>query len=308
MSIQAGMTKKIPFTKMVAAGNDFVMIDNRALRLSRPDLTSLALRMCDRKFGAGADGLIAVENSRSADFMMRTINADGSEAEMCGNGARCFALYCARLKRKPVIHLKIRTRAGVIQAHVDQDHVGVKLTRPKDMELDIPVRINDRTLRVNYIDTGVPHVVIFVNGLSSMEIDNLGRRIRHHTSFAPQGANVDFVEITGDESASIRTYERGVEDETLACGTGSVASALIAAFKLKKSLSAKDSDAALRSFNILTRSGEILKIDYRLKGSAYSDVWLKGKAAFVYKGVWNIGPGMSRDRNVMTRQDPEIAV
>jgi diaminopimelate epimerase len=282
------MTKHMEFTKMVAAGNDFVVIDNRAVRLSRRDLASLSRRICDRKFGAGADGLLVVDSSRSADFAMRTMNPDGSEAEMCGNGARCFALYCARLMRRSVVDLKIRARAGLIRAHVDSDQVRVRLTAPRDVELDVPVRIGNRTLRMSYIDTGVPHAIMFVAGLSSLEIVELGRRIRYHRAFAPRGVNVNFVEVTGDHTASIRTYERGVEDETLACGTGSTAGALITGLKLERGSAAEGSRAVRRSFDILTRSGEVLKISYALKGTVFSDVWLEGKAAIVYKGVWMI--------------------
>ncbi|MFA6384753.1 MAG: diaminopimelate epimerase [Candidatus Omnitrophota bacterium] len=282
------MKKQIEFTKLVAAGNDFVLIDNRFSGLSRADLASLAKRMCDRKFGSGADGLLAVERSVNADFKMRIMNSDGSEAEMCGNGSRCFALYCARLQRKAVADLRIETLAGMIYARVDKEQVKVNLTAPGDIRLDIPVRINNRTLRVNYINTGVPHAVIFVSGLSSMEIVDLGRQIRYHKSFAPKGTNVDFVEVTGDRSVNIRTYERGVEDETLACGTGSVASALISRLKLERPRAIMSPGASQKMFKVLTRGGEVLKIYSVLKGNVFSDVWLEGKAAIVYKGVWYV--------------------
>jgi diaminopimelate epimerase len=282
------METKIDFTKLVAAGNDFVLIDNRSSKFSRSALVSLTKRMCDRKFGAGADGLLAVEKSRSADFKMRIVNSDGSEAEMCGNGSRCFALYCAGLRNKSVADLKIETLAGMIYAHVNHEQVKVNLTAPKDLKLDIPVKINNRTLHVNYINTGVPHAVIFTEGLPSMEIVDLGRQIRYYKSFAPRGTNVDFVEATGENSIYIRTYERGVEDETLACGTGSVASALITGLKLGQSRGVQSKGAIKSTFNVLTRGGEILKIYFTLKGNSFSDVWLEGKASVVYKGVWHV--------------------
>ena len=282
------MRRYIEFTKIVAAGNDFVLIDNRPLKLSSRCLISLARRMCDRQFGAGADGLLVLERSDKADFKMRIVNSDGSEAEMCGNGSRCFALYCRLLKHKAVADLKVQTVAGIIHAHVGRGAVRVNLTPPKDMRLDIPVRVRGRTLRVNYINTGVPHAVIFVNGLSSMEIVDLGRQIRYHESFAPRGTNVDFVEVLGPKDISIRTYERGVEDETLACGTGSVASALITGYKLGQILTGAPKDPAQRVFNVMTRSGETLKIYFTLKGNRFCDVWLEGKAAIVYKGVWYV--------------------
>jgi diaminopimelate epimerase len=282
------MKRHIEFTKLVAAGNDFVLIDNRSAGFSRRALVPLAKDLCDRKFGAGADGLLAVEKSRSADFSMRIINSDGSEAEMCGNGSRCFALYCAQLKHKPVVDLKVETLAGVIYARVSKEQVKVNLIAPKDLKLDVPVTIGKRTLRVNYINTGVPHAVIFVDGLSSMEIVDLGRQIRYYKSFAPKGTNVDFVEVTAENGISIRTYERGVEDETLACGTGSVASALITGLKQGRFLPGGSTDFMKRRFNVLTRSGEVLKIYFVLQGNVFSDVWLEGKAAVVYKGVWYV--------------------
>jgi diaminopimelate epimerase len=282
------MIKKIEFTKLVAAGNDFLLIDNRSSRISGRAIAALAKRMCDRKFGAGADGLLLVERSKSADFKMRIFNADGSEAEMCGNGSRCFALYCSRLKKNIVSDLRIQTLAGMIRAHVNKDQVKVNLTAPKDLKLDIPIKVNGRTLRVNFINTGVPHAVIFAQGLSSMEIVDLGRQIRYHKAFAPKGTNVDFVEVVGEKYISIRTYERGVEDETLACGTGSVGSALITGYKIEQNLALKPQGIVQKSFNVQTRGGEILNICFTLKGKAFSDVWLEGRATIVYKGVWYV--------------------
>ncbi len=287
------MKTHIRFTKMVAAGNDFALIDNRRSRLSPRALSAFGARVCDRKFGVGADGLLVVEASRSADFAMRTINPDGSEAEMCGNGARCFAFYCAGLLRKPSVDLKIKTRAGFIRAHVDEDRIGIDLTAPRDLKLDIPVRIGNRTLRAHFIDTGVPHAVVFVDAVGAMDIIDLGRRIRHHRAFAPRGANVNFVELTGAGSASIRTYERGVEDETLGCGTGSTAAALIAVLKTRPS-SAAEKRETRRSFDMLTRSGDVVTISFALKNGIFSGVRLEGKASFVYKGTWPLQKPPSR--------------
>ena len=287
------MKTHIRFTKMVAAGNDFAVIDNRRVKLPLSALSALGARVCDRKFGVGADGLLVVEASRSADFVMRTINPDGSEAEMCGNGARCFAFYCAGLLRKPSVDLKIKTRAGFIRAHVDGDRIGIDLTAPRDLKLDIPVKIGNRTLRAHFIDTGVPHTVIFVDAVGSMDIIALGRRIRHHRAFAPRGTNVNFVELTGAGSASIRTYERGVEDETLGCGTGSTAAALIAVLKTRPSTAAEKPNKR-RSFDILTRSGAIVTISYVLRDGAFSGVRLEGTAAFVYEGRWPLEKPRSR--------------
>jgi len=282
------MVKKFDFVKLVAAGNDFVLIDNRALGISRSVLIGLAKKMCDRKFGAGADGLLVAEKSRSADFKMRIINSDGTEAEMCGNGSRCFALYCARLKGKSNVDLKIQTLAGMIYAYVRGDQVKVNLTPPKDFKMNIPVAVNGRTLHVNFINTGVPHAVIFAQGLSSMQIVDLGRQIRYHKVFAPRGTNVDFVEVSGEHYVSIRTYERGVEDETLACGTGSVAGALVTGYTLAQNAALKPQGPVQKSFQVRTLGGDILKVYFTLDGAAFSDVWLEGRANVVYKGVWYV--------------------
>ncbi|MFA5287701.1 MAG: diaminopimelate epimerase, partial [Candidatus Omnitrophota bacterium] len=213
--------KKIKFTKMVASGNDFVVVENNELS---------AKSVCDRKFGIGADGLLVLGKSRSADIKMRIFNADGSEAEMCGNGARCtafFAVHQLACSKK----VSIETKAGIIKAEVNKDIVRIKLTEPKGLNLDIPIKINGRLLRVNFINTGVPHAVIFVSGIDKIDVDNIGRAVRYHKRFSPAGTNVNFVEVLGKDAIRIRTYERGVEGETLACGTGSTAAALVFALK-----------------------------------------------------------------------------
>jgi len=264
---------KLNFTKMVASGNDFVVID-KAFPGSLPEL---AKKMCDRKFGIGADGLLVLGNSRTADIRMRIFNADGSEAAMCGNGARCAALYAAA--GKGLRRLKIETKAGIILAEAGGDNIKIKLTGPKGIKLNIPIIASNRNIKVNFINTGVPHVVIFIEGLEKIDVFNLGREIRNHKRFAPAGANVNFIEVTGKDSIKIRTYERGVEDETLACGTGSTAAALITAYSLK---------ITSNRINVLTKSGEALKVYFIKSGNNFSDVWLEGKAKIVYGGTYNV--------------------
>ena len=215
-----------------------------------------------------------LEKSKIADIRMRIFNADGSEAEMCGNGARCVSLW---LKQKV---LKIETKAGVIKSEVKGDNIKIKLTDPKDIKLDIPIKINNRLLKVNFINTGVPHTVIFVEGLDKIDVVNLGKLIRYHKRFAPAGSNVDFVEALSNNSIKIRTYERGVEDETLACGTGSVASALLYAICYTLYASGK--------VNIHTKSGEVLKVYFNKIDGGFRNVWLEGKAKIVYKGVYYV--------------------
>src|SRR3989338_567712 len=257
---------KIEFTKMVATGNDFVLINQP---VASPRI--LAQKVCDRKYGVGADGLLLLGKSKRADVKMRVFNADGSEAEMCGNGARCAALSVVSRKSSVVSKkiLKIETKAGIVEAETRKDNVGIKLTSPKEIKLDIPIKINNRMLKVNFINTGVPHAVIFVEGLERMDVVNLGRQIRNHSKFAPRGTNVDFVEVSGNNSLKVRTYERGVEDETLACGTGAAASALLYAIRYAL--------CAIRKIDVYTQGGEILKIYFDRVGNNFKDVWLEGK-------------------------------
>lgn len=270
---------KIVFTKMVATGNDFVLIDNRYQRvIDSQNLGKLARKICDRKFGIGADGLLFLGKSGKAQVRMRIFNADGSEAEMCGNGARCVALFVVRrasgVGRKT--KLKIETKAGIIPAEVNGDNVKIRLTDPKGIRLDMPLRVNGRVIRISFVNTGVPHAVIFCAQLDKLSISEMGRAVRFHEKFAPAGANVNFVEVLKPDSIKIRTYERGVEDETLACGTGSTAAAII--FSLKTNFSGK--------VNVVTKSKEVLKVHFRKEGKRLEDVWLEGKAGIVYKGEY----------------------
>ncbi len=285
------MVRKILFRKLVAAGNDFVLIDNRAHRfVSQRALAAFARKMCERKFGAGADGLLVVERSRRADFRMRIFNADGSEAEMCGNGARCFALHCAGMKKKKDLDLTIETLAGIVHAQVRAEQVKINLPPPKGLKLDIPIRIAGlkRKMRVHCIDTGVPHTVVFVQGIDEIDVYAIGREIRYHKAFAPRGTNVDFVEVLNDHFVEVRTYERGVEGETLACGTGSVASALITGYTLARTAAVQTAGAVKKVFQVQTRSGEVLTIYFTLSGNVVTDVWLQGKAESVYEGVYHV--------------------
>ncbi|MFH0762408.1 MAG: diaminopimelate epimerase [Candidatus Omnitrophota bacterium] len=292
--------RKIEFTKMVASGNDFVLIDNRGQGRETGSLKQLAKLACDRRYGAGADGLLFLEKAKMADIRMRIFNADGSEAEMCGNGARCAALYLSQNvslrapkgRSNPGFEIassgfallamtdkfKIETKAGVIESIVKGDNVKIKLTDPKDIKLDIPIKVNNRALAVNYINTGVPHAVIFVEGLNNIGVAELGRQVRRHKKFTPAGTNVNFVEVLNNDSIKIRTYERGVEDETLACGTGAVASALLFSGKA----------GIIHKINVITKSGEALKVYFERAGANFKNVWLEGKAKIVYTGVFNV--------------------
>ena len=253
---------------MVGAGNDFVLMDSRFSVLgSRFSVVKLAQSLCERKTGVGADGLLVLEKSKRADFRMRIFNADGSEAEMCGNGLRCAALYVGKKGTT-----KVETKAGIYEASITgKDRVKIKMEEPKDLRLNFPIRVNDRRIRVSYVDTGVPHTVVFVQGIEKIDVDSIGRSIRYHKEFKPRGTNVDFVEIIDDKNIKMRMYERGVEGETLACGTGAAAAAII-----------RDKGQGTRDKVKVHTKGGILKVYISKK-----DVYLEGEARKVYQGEVN---------------------
>lgn len=269
----------IEFYKLQASGNDFVLVDNQKLSIQNRALPGIAKKLCQRKFGIGADGLLVIERSKKASFKMRIFNPDGSEPSMCGNGARCAGLWAH--KRKSSRLISFETKAGFVESVTRLNRKGVdvkiRILEPKNIKLDLPLKVLRRKLTVNSINTGVPHVVIFVEGLDKIDIERIGRAIRFHAKFKPQGTNVNFVEITGKDSLALRTYERGVEEETLACGTGVVASAIVTKLKLKN-IRAKN------KVNATTRSREKLRVYFDAKKNKITNVWLEGKAYLVYKG------------------------
>jgi diaminopimelate epimerase len=238
-------------------------------------LADTAKKLCDRFYGIGADGLLLVEKSTVADFKMRIFNSDGSEAEMCGNGSRCIALYAYTMKIAPA-GMKIETKAGILNADVKGDDIKVKLTDPKDIQWNLCLMIHECPYKVNVTNTGVPHVIHFVDDLEAVEVKSLGSKMRYHEEFSPNGANVDFVKITdkNNNKIAVRTYERGVEDETLACGTGAVASAIISA----------ESEKLASPITVETKSGETLKVHFESKDGNFRNVYLEGKAKLVYEG------------------------
>ena len=274
--------RNIEFTKMVAAGNDFVVIGSK-LNIPESKLKEFSRNICDRKYGVGADGLLLIGKSKNADVRMRIFNADGSEAEMCGNGARCAAFYASGA----VKNVKLETKAGIIESKINDNSVKIKLTDPKNIKLNIRLQVNDRNLKVNFINTGVPHTVIFVEGLDKIDVDSIGRSTRYHQKFQPAGTNVNFVEIINDDFIKVRTYERGVEAETLACGTGGAASAIIAGFRAQKT-DDRGQKIENRIIRVKTKGGEILKVFFNKANAKVSDVWLEGLAKIVYKGGYYV--------------------
>ncbi len=267
---------KIPFMKMSGSGNDFILIDHREPFLKEDGLKDFIRKVCRRRISVGADGIILIERSQKADFKWRFYNADGSEAEMCGNGGRCAARF-ACLKGIAGPSLKFETLAGILSAQVNGERVRLEMTNPFGLKLDQSIVIDGEEKILSSINTGVPHAVLFVEDLEGLELLRLGRMIRYHSFFAPSGTNADFVRLEKNSQLSVRTYERGVEDETLACGTGVVASALVAAFKgmVKSPVSVK------------TKGGEVLTVHLETEGKEVKRVLFEGDVHIIYEAeMW----------------------
>lgn len=263
---------KLTFYKMSGSGNDFVLIDNRGKLLDQ-DPQEFAKKICHRRLSVGADGLILLEPSDVADFKMRIINADGSEAEMCGNGGRCIARLAHMLgvaKEK----MAFETLAGLIRAEVRGARVTLQMAKPHSLRMNLDIPVNGSRYTVHVINTGVPHAILFVEDLDGAPVFELGRRLRYHEAFQPAGTNVDFVQVTGPSTIQIRTYERGVEDETLACGTGATASAMIAA-----ALGKVTSPVA-----VTVRSGELLTVHFEKRDGTFEEVFFEGDVRLVSQG------------------------
>jgi diaminopimelate epimerase len=217
---------QIPFWKMHGAGNDFILVDDRTMAFPVRDIAFIA-RLCQRHHGIGSEGLLLIQPSASADFRMRFFNPDGSEADLCGNGARCIARLAHEIGVAPN-DMRIETGAGPVRAEILPSLVRLHLPPPQDWRLNLSIVWKTREIPLHFVNSGVPHAICVVDDLSAVAVPALGRHIRHHALFAPAGTNADFIQITGDDSLAIRTYERGVEAETLACGTGIAAAALVA--------------------------------------------------------------------------------
>jgi len=264
------------FTKMNGAGNDFILIDNRMgdVRLDRSQIAQL----CDRHRGIGADGILLLEKpGNRADFRMRYFNADGGEAEMCGNGARCFARFAnkvAAAKEK----ISFETQAGLISAELKGDSVTLGMTEPTDLRLHLELGIAGENKTVHFINSGVPHVVIPVVNIEDVDVRHEGAAVRYHKIFSPSGTNVNFMEKRGAKKIAIRTYERGVEDETLACGTGIVASALIFGA----------TEGCHGPITVLPRGGDELQVGFETVAGRFCNVTLTGPAQFVFEGTIEI--------------------
>jgi diaminopimelate epimerase len=261
------------FTKMNGAGNDFVMVDNRGLtlNLSNPQISKL----CDRHRGVGADGLLAVEPAQGdADVRMRYYNADGGEVEMCGNGARCFARFVNRLSGGSLQSLRFETPAGIISASYEGENVRLGMSAPHGLALSTKLDVAGDQLDVHFINTGVPHAVVFVDDLESVPVVKWGAALRYHDHFKPRGTNANFAKVVAPGKIAIRTYERGVEDETLACGTGMVACALIHHLL----------HGGSSPVSVDVRGGDTLMVSFVANGNDFTQVTLTGPADFTFEG------------------------
>ncbi|MCF6222228.1 MAG: diaminopimelate epimerase [Flavobacteriaceae bacterium] len=254
---------KINFYKYQGTGNDFVIIDNRASVFPKEN-TQLINKLCDRKFGIGADGLLLLENSVSFDFKMVYFNANGKLGSMCGNGGRCIVAFANKL--------------GVItsNARFEANNKLYLATIENNM---VSLTMNDVSLIETYenhifINTGSPHHVIFENEVATIDVFQKGKEIRNGSPYFKEGTNVNFVEQINPNTFKVRTYERGVEDETLSCGTG-VTAVAIASHKSNKSNS--------NNINLQTLGGN-LEVSFDFDNNCYKNIVLKGPATFVFKG------------------------
>ena len=265
---------QIAFTKMHGAGNDFVMIENLdgAIQLAPEQVKAL----CDRRFGIGADGLILLNPPAdpSVQATMVYYNADGGRVEMCGNGARCFTSFAIQNGVGDGSSVAFKTDAGPMTAKAANGEFTIRMTPVKDLRLDQTLVSPHGTYSYHFMNTGVEHVVIFTDDVSKIDIRPEGSAIRYHKDFAPRGTNANFAQLLPNGVIKVRTYERGVEDETLACGTGVTAVAIAAALK----------GMANAPVSVLVAGGDVLTIGFEIQGSAISNVTLTGPAKNVFTG------------------------
>jgi diaminopimelate epimerase len=282
---------QISFWKMSGCGNDFIVIDARGpdgggeqtadIRRGKriagiviEDISAFIAKVCRRGLSVGADGVILVEHSKKADYAWHYYNADGGEASMCGNGLRCVARFAYLNGIAPMKHT-IETGRGIMHAEIRPNgRVMVQMPDPIDCRLRLNIEIDGTMREGHFVNTGVPHVIYFVDDVEKVDVVRQGRATRHHPLFAKEGTNANFVQISNPHFIKIRTYERGVEDETLACGTGSVAAAVIASALGKTN----------PALSVETRSGITLGVHFKKDALTFSEVHLEGDARIIYKG------------------------
>jgi diaminopimelate epimerase len=263
---------KIKFTKMHGAGNDFVLIDDRDGKVPWEDHFLMAA-LAGRRTGIGCEGVILVQHSDKADFRMRFLNPDGTEVELCGNGSRCAAAFAHSIGASGTA-LTMETMCGLIDAQLSDSGVCVWMPEPSKKNYGIELKVGKMSVRGDFINTGVPHFVVQVPNISTVDVEGLGRALRLHPAFAPDGTNVDFVTFRAPNRMSMRTYERGVEAESGACGTGAVACAVVAVETQQFTLPA----------NVKTPSGYDLTIDGDWRHRKCTGLTLSGPVKFVFTG------------------------
>ena len=255
---------QITFYKYHGTGNDFILIDNRKLKVKLN--TKQIAHLCHRRFGIGADGLMLLQNKKGFDFEMVYYNSDGNESSLCGNGSRCMTAFAKSIGVMKKDKAKFLATDGEHEAEIKKDIISLHMNDVKKIETHSDYY---------YLSTGSPHYVKFTSGVKSTDIISEGRSIRYSDRFKKDGVNVNFAEKNG-KGIFVRTYERGVENETLSCGTGVTACALASAVK--------GISTAENSCKISTLGGELTVHFRRGKGNSFSDIWLEGPAAFVFKG------------------------
>jgi diaminopimelate epimerase len=279
--------QQIHFFKMTGAGNDFILIDNRKGLVDSDHCQELVRYACRHKLSVGADGMILIENDPEVDFKWRFFNADASEGEMCGNGARCAARFAYLKGIVPKPRMAFRTLAGIIKAELLGDRVKVQMTSPHSLKMDQNLDADGGSFSLDFINTGVPHAVCFAADEIELELTDVlrwGHALRFHPHFQPAGANVNFVWVRDPHHLVVRTYERGVEGETLACGTGCIASSLISAAR----------DRVVSPVDVKTRGGESLTIYFEMSrkkqnpaDAQFGEVYLEGEARVAYEAdLW----------------------
>lgn len=273
---------QLAFRKMNGAGNDFVLVDGRGgVALTAQQIAHI----CDRRRGVGADGFIVIEPAPDHDFYMRFYNSDGTEAEMCGNGSRCAAAFGAHLglgeEQAGECRIRFLTGSGEIDATVAGCRVRLNMMDARAMRLNVPVEVAQVPGEVHFMIVGTRHVVVLMDDagrLTRGDIMQLGRSLRHHPAFGPEGANVNFASTASDGRIHLRTYEKGVEAETHACGTGSIASAVLYAH----------TGGPNSPRTVVQRSGDELKVSFELSDSGATGVYLDGPVAVNYDGTLSI--------------------
>jgi len=259
------------FMKITGSGNDFVLFNNLTQNIK--NRRHLAIQVCKPKYGIAADGAIFLEKSKKADYRMRIFNPDGSEAEMCGNGLRCLIRFIHEENLSQKRTFFIETGAGIYKTLIDGVDVSVEMFIVGEPRFNIDVKSDKKKFIVHLVNTGVPHVIIIVDNIENIDVKKYGPLIRYHKIFQPAGVNVDWLQIVNRHLGKIRTYERGVEAETLACGTGIVASVICAA-KLGKFSS---------PVRIQARSGEKLTVSFL---NDFSQILFRGKTKLIFEGQW----------------------